>query len=98
MQKSLFPGQIPLATLAILFGLSLALAGPATGALSGVVINSAGAPVAAAQVSWQAADGTAPHALHADARGHFEMAALRPCLYEVRAEAEGKWPGWVIKC
>jgi virginiamycin B lyase len=94
MQKSLFPGQISLATLAILFGLSLALAGPPTGALSGVVVNGAGAPVAAAQVSWQAADGTAPHALHTDARGHFEMAALRPGLYEVRAEAAGKWSDW----
>jgi DNA-binding beta-propeller fold protein YncE len=94
MQKPPFPGPISLATLAILFGLSLALAGPPTGVLSGVVLNNAGAPVAAAQVSWQAADGTAPHALHSDAHGRFEMAALRPGLYDVRAAAAGKWSDW----
>jgi virginiamycin B lyase len=94
MQKPPFTGPISLATLAILFGLSLALAGPPTGVLSGVVLNSAGAPVAAAQVSWQDADGTAPHALHSDAHGRFEMAALRPGLYDVRAAAAGKWSDW----
>jgi Carboxypeptidase regulatory-like domain len=69
-------------------------AGAPAGALSGVVLNSAGIPVAAAQVSWQAADGTSPHAAHSDARGHFRINPVRPGLYEVRAEAAGQWSDW----
>jgi hypothetical protein len=69
-------------------------AGTPAGTLSGVVLNNAGIPVAAAQVSWQAADGTSPHAAHSDARGYFRISPVRPGLYEVRAEAAGRWSDW----
>jgi uncharacterized protein YfaT (DUF1175 family) len=69
-------------------------AGTPAGTLSGVVLNNAGVPVAAAQVSWQAADGTKPHAAHSDTSGHFRISPVRPGLYEVRAEAAGRWSDW----
>ncbi len=64
------------------------------GALDGIVLNAKGAPVASAQVFRQDADGTAPHAMHADANGHFHMAPLPPGLYELRAQAGGMWSDW----
>ena len=47
------------------------------GVLGGIVLNSKGAPVAAAQVFWQTADGKTPHAVRTDATGHFRIAGLR---------------------
>lgn len=64
------------------------------GALDGTVLNAKGAPVAGAQILWQAADGETPHVLHSDAHGKFHLASLRPGFYDLRASASGTWSEW----
>ena len=64
------------------------------GDLNGVVVNAKGAPVAGAQILWQAADGRIPHVLHSDAQGRFHIPQLRGGLYEVRASAGDAWSEW----
>ena len=55
----------------------------APGSLDGEVVNAKGAPVAGAQILWQAADGSGrPHVLHSDAQGQFRIASLRAGLYD----------------
>ena len=66
----------------------------APGSLDGEVVDAKGAPVAGAQVLWQAADGGRPHVLHSDAQGQFHIASLRAGLYELRASAGGIWSDW----
>jgi len=68
--------------------------GRGPGTLDGTVVNAKGAPVAGAQVLWQAADGEKPHVVHTDERGHFHIVGLHPGPYEVRAsegEASSDW-------
>src|SRR6202030_1392173 len=62
---------------------------------NGVVVNGKGAPVAGAQILWQASDGRIPHVLHSDAQGRFNIPQLRAGLYELRASAGGAWSEWV---
>ena len=64
------------------------------GALDGAVLTAKGAPVAGAQILWQAADGETPHVLHSDAHGKFRLAALKPGFYDLRASANGTWSEW----
>ncbi len=71
-----------------------ATAAPRAGSLNGVVLNSAGTPMPRAEVSWQAADGTRPHFMHTDVNGRFQVAGVRPGLYELRAETGGMWSDW----
>jgi hypothetical protein len=73
---------------------SASAAKPATGALTGIVLNTKGAPVPAARVFWEAVDGSVPHTLRADSTGHFRVPQLRPGLYEVRGESGGMWSEW----
>ena len=73
---------------------SIAYAAPAPGILSGLVLDSRGAPAVAARVSWQAADGTHPHALHTNAQGQFRLSSLRPGLYDLRAEYNDMASDW----
>src|SRR6266436_3196040 len=61
------------------------------GGLDGQVVNAKGAPVPAAQILWQAADGETPHVLHSDAQGRFHLAQLRSGFYDLRASAGGTW-------
>lgn len=61
--------------------------------ITGTVLDSKGAPVAA-RVFWQTADGTHPHALRTDAHGRFQVTHLRGGLYDLRAEAAGRWSEW----
>lgn len=67
----------------------------APGVLSGEVVSTKGAPVAGAQIMWQAADGGTPHVLHSDAHGRFQIPKLRAGLYELRASSGGAWSQWV---
>ena len=69
-------------------------AAPPKGALSGIVVNSKGRPVKAAQVFFQAADGTNPHILHSNADGRFRVSPIRDGYYELRAESGGAWSEW----
>jgi virginiamycin B lyase len=64
------------------------------GSLTGAVVNAKGAPVAGAQILWQAADGETPHVLHSDVHGRFHIDPLRAGLYELRASAHGAWSEW----
>jgi hypothetical protein len=89
MRKSLFAAV----ALALLFA-ALAYGNSAEGVLDGVVLNNKGVPVAFAQVSWQAADGKAPHALVANGKGRFRIAGVHQGLYEVRAQASGLTSEW----
>jgi virginiamycin B lyase len=62
--------------------------------LDGKVVNAKGAPVAGAQILWQAADGETPHVLHSDSQGQFHIESLRSGLYSLRASASGAWSEW----
>ncbi len=64
------------------------------GSLDGQVVNSKGAPVADAQILWQASDGETPHVLHSDRQGRFHIDALRNGSYDFRASAGGTWSQW----
>ena len=64
------------------------------GGLDGLVVNAKGAPVAGAQILWQAADGETPHVLHSDTHGKFHVDTLRPGFYDLRAAAGGTWSEW----
>src|SRR2546423_11164691 len=61
----------------------------ATGALSGVVVNEAGTPVAAATIRVARADGSDPHETTADTTGKFTIASLPSGLYQVSARRIG---------
>src|ERR1700733_11865761 len=64
------------------------------GSLSGEVVNAKGAPVADAQILWQAADGETPHLLHSDSQGKFQLESLRTGSYDLRASADGASSEW----
>ena len=64
------------------------------GELDGEVVNAKGAPVAGAQILWQAADGETPHVLHSDLHGRFHIEPLRTGSYDFRASASGAWSEW----
>ena len=69
-------------------------AAPPKGALNGLVVNSKGIPVKAARVFWQTAEGTAPHILHSNAEGRFQVSPVRDGYYDLRAESGGAWSEW----
>ena len=62
--------------------------------LQGVVICPDDKPVPHASVSYQSSDGTAPHAVHADAHGRFTITQLRADNYDIRASSKGIFSEW----
>src|SRR5258708_3958390 len=66
----------------------------APGDLDGIVVNAKGAPVAGAQIVWQVADGSRPHAVQSDEQGRFRIARLRTGLYELRASSGDESSEW----
>jgi hypothetical protein len=62
--------------------------------LSGVVIGPDDKPAPHASVSYQSSDGSAPHAVHADAHGRFTITQLRADNYDIRASAKGIFSDW----
>jgi hypothetical protein len=62
--------------------------------LSGVVLGPDDRPVAHASVSYQSSSGNAPHAVHADAHGHFTIAKLKADNYDLRASGKGVFSVW----
>ena len=63
-------------------------------AISGVVLGPDDRPVAHASVSYQSSGGTAPHAVHTDAHGHFIISKLKADNYDLRASGKGVFSGW----
>jgi len=62
--------------------------------ISGTVIGPDDKPVPRAAVTYQSSGGTAPHAIHADAHGHFLITNLRGDIYDIRASAKGIFSEW----
>jgi hypothetical protein len=62
--------------------------------LTGVVIGPDDKPAPHASVSYQSSDGSAPHAVHADAHGRFTISQLRGDNYDIRASAKGIFSEW----
>ncbi len=65
-----------------------------TASLSGVVIGPDDKPVPHASVSYQSSDGSAPHAVYADAHGRFSISQLRADNYDIRASRKGIFSDW----
>ena len=86
-------GTIILLVLAACAG-GIGYAKSADGVLGGMVLNAKGAPVNAAEIFWQTADGKAPHAARTDAGGRFHIANVRQGLYDVRAQSAGMTSEW----
>jgi Carboxypeptidase regulatory-like domain len=74
-----------------------ALAAPqskGSGILSGLVLGPNDKPVANASVTYQSANGSAPHAVRADAHGRFTISSLKADNYDLRASAKGVFSEW----
>jgi hypothetical protein len=65
-----------------------------TATLSGVVIGPDDKPAPHASVSYQYSDGSAPHAVFADAHGRFTITQLKANSYDVRASHKGIFSDW----
>lgn len=94
MRKLRFGAGIVVLLMLTAFAGRIGYAAPVDGVLGGIVLNAKGAPVSAAEILWQTADGKAPHAARTDAAGRFRIAKLRQGLYDVRAEAAGMTSEW----
>ncbi|OLB25427.1 MAG: hypothetical protein DMG41_21405 [Acidobacteria bacterium] len=65
-----------------------------TATLAGVVLGPDDQPVPHAAVTYQSSGGNAPHAVHADAHGHFTITKLRSDNYDMRASGKGVFSEW----
>ena len=65
-----------------------------TATLSGVVLGPDDRPVPHAAVTYESSGGNAPHAVHADAHGHFTISRLRADNYDMRASGKGVFSEW----
>ena len=65
-----------------------------TSTLSGVVLGPSDKPVPHASVSYQTSDGSAPHAVYADAHGRFTITQLKANSYDIRASSKGVFSDW----
>jgi hypothetical protein len=83
-----------LLTLAAVRGVSAAPQHKGNSTLSGVVLGPDDRPVPHASVSYQSSGGNAPHAVHADSRGHFTITKLRADNYDLRASGKGVFSEW----
>ena len=66
----------------------------ASGVLTGVVLGPDDKPVPHASITYQSGAGIAPHAVHADARGHFTITKLHTDVYDLRASGKGAFSEW----
>ena len=79
------------------------VAGPqkkGTAMLTGVVLGPDDRPVPHAAITYQSSGGNAPHAVHADAHGHFTITKLRADNYDMRAWEKASSPngGKISRC
>ena len=73
------------------------VAGPqkkGTAMLTGVVLGPDDRAVPHAAITYQSSGGNAPHAVHADAHGHFTITKLRADNYDMRASGKGVFSEW----
>ncbi|HKW61408.1 MAG TPA: carboxypeptidase-like regulatory domain-containing protein [Candidatus Acidoferrum sp.] len=68
--------------------------GTGTTTLTGVVLGPDDKPVPDAAITYQSSGGNAPHAVHADAHGHFTITKLRADNYDLRASGNGVFSDW----
>jgi len=68
--------------------------GGPSGVISGLVLGPDDKPAPHAAITYQSADGSAPHAVHADAHGRFTIAKLHTDIYDIRASAGGIYSVW----
>lgn len=62
--------------------------------LSGTVLGPDDKPVPRAAITYQSSGGNAPHAIHADAHGHFSIPNLYADNYDMRASSRGIFSEW----
>jgi hypothetical protein len=89
--------RFPMAFLLALVAAQGVLAVPqskGTASISGVVIGPNDKPAPHASVSYQSSDGSAPHAVYADAHGRFTISKLKADSYDLRASAKGIFSDW----
>lgn len=65
-----------------------------TASLSGTVLGPDDKPVPHAAITYQSSSGSAPHAVHTDAHGHFTITNLQGDNYDMRASAKGIFSEW----
>jgi hypothetical protein len=94
MRRVLLFLAIFLLALAAVRGVSAAPQSKGSSTLAGVVLGPDDRPVPHASVSYQSSGGNAPHAVHADSRGHFTITKLRADNYDVRASGRGVFSEW----
>ena len=68
--------------------------GAPTGVITGTVLGPDDKPAPHAAITYQSSGGTAPHAVHADAHGHFTITKLHSDIYDLRASANGIFSEW----
>ena len=68
--------------------------GKGPGQLAGVVLGPDDKPVPYASISYQSSAGMAPHAVSADAHGHFVITKLKADNYDLRASNKGVFSEW----
>jgi hypothetical protein len=94
MRRTLVFLSIFLFTLAAVRGVSAAPQRKGSSTLSGVVLGPDDKPVAHASVSYQSSNGSAPHAVYTDSRGHFTISKLKADYYDLRASGKGVFSEW----
>ena len=94
MKRALILFTVFLLALAVSRNVYAAPQSKGTATLSGVVIGPNDKPVPHASISYQTSDGSAPHAVFADAHGHFTISQLRADSYDIRASHNGIFSDW----
>jgi hypothetical protein len=62
--------------------------------ITGVVLGPDDKPVPQASVMCQSSGGLSPHAVYADAQGHFTITGLKQDSFDVRASSKGVFSEW----
>ena len=65
-----------------------------SGVFEGVVLGPDDKPVSHASITYQSSGGNKPHALRADASGHFRVTGLPSDNYDIRATSKGIFSEW----
>jgi hypothetical protein len=94
MKRAIIFVAIFVAVLATARGVLAVPQSKGTSTLSGVVIGPNDKPAPHASVSYQSSDGSAPHAVYADAHGRFTISQLKADSYDIRASAKGIFSDW----